>query len=232
MAIKAAWTLAILAALMVTVVPPVRAGQPQAVSVGSSCNSLDGNLTIVGLDNRPVSNDEDLRDALSTRQPDNRMYLTVSQLLPDGARKTIKIALRVGNKNETVGSGSTITAEQNAPQSEDYYEMISGCVNCVIPGVGLGGVNVQVLVNEDDSVAPPVKRGLFTVTAPSKNTPADRSGLRSSDQIVKINGNPVSKMTVTEAIKQLREPKGSDVTLTMDRTVGPDESFTVTLPRW
>jgi C-terminal processing protease CtpA/Prc len=232
MAIKVAWTLAILAAFMMTVVPPVRAGQPQAVSVGSSCNSLDGDLTIVGVDNRPVINDQDLRDALSKRQPDNRIYLTMSQLLPDGARKTIKIALNVGNKNQTVGSGSTITSEQNAPQSEDYYEMISGCVNCVIPGVALGGVNVQLVVNEDDSVAPPVKRGLFSVTAPAQNTPADRSGLRPSDQVVKINGVPVGNMTVTEAIKRLREPKGSDVTLTMGRTVGPDESFTVTLPRW
>jgi hypothetical protein len=154
MIIKAAWTLAIFVALMVTVVPQVRAGQAQAISIGSSCNSWDGDLTIVGVDNQPVRNDQDLRDALSTLQPNNRVCLTVSQLLPDGARKTVKIAFRVGNINQTV-SRSTITVEQNAPQSEGYYEMISGCVNCVIPEVALGGVNVQLTVNEDDSVAPP-----------------------------------------------------------------------------
>src|SRR5882724_10084793 len=129
MAIKPAWALAILVALIVTA-PQVRAGQAQAVSVGSNCNSWDGDLTIVGVDNRPVGNNKDLRDTLRTRQPDNRIYLTVSQLLPDGASKTIKIAFRVGNKGQTVDSSSP---EQNAPQSEDYYEMISGCVNCVIP---------------------------------------------------------------------------------------------------
>jgi hypothetical protein len=52
MIIKAAWTLAIFVALMMTVVPQGRAGQAQAVSVGSSCNSWDGDLTIVGVDNQ------------------------------------------------------------------------------------------------------------------------------------------------------------------------------------
>jgi C-terminal processing protease CtpA/Prc len=232
MAIKAAWKLAILVGFVMTLVSQVRAGQVQAVTVPSSCNSWDGDLTIVAVDNRPVANEEDLRNALSTLQPDNTIYLTLFQQLPNGIRKAIKIAFRVGNKKQTVDSSSTITAEKNAPQSEDYYEMISGCVNCVIPGLALGGVDVQLLVNEDNSVAPPVKRGLFTVTAPAKDSPADQSGLRFSDQIVKINGDPVGNMTVMDAIKRLREPKGTDVTLTMARTVGPEESLTVTLPRW
>ena len=233
MAIKPAWTLAILVALMVTAVPQVRAGQAQTVPVPSTCNTWDGDWTIAAVDNRPVRNNEDLSDAIGTLQPDKMVYLTVSQVRPDGAGRTIKIAFRVGDVNQTVGSSATSTAEQNAPQSEDDYELLSGCVNCEIPGVKLGGVEVQLTVDNDDSVSPPVKRASFMVTAPIKNSPADRSGLiRESDQIVKINGDDVGKMTVTEAIKRLREPKGADVRLSMARTVGPDESFTVTLPRW
>jgi len=233
MAIKGAWTLAILVALMVTAVPQVRAGQAQTVPVPSTCNTWDGDWTIAAVDNRPVRNNEDLSDVISTLQPDSRIYVTVFQDLPGGGRKTFKIAFRVGNTNQAVGSSSTITAEQNASQSEDDYEMLSGCVNCEIPGVKLGGVEVQLTVDNDDSVSPPVKRASFMVTAPIKNSPADRSGLiRESDQIVKINGDDVGKMTVTEAIKRLREPKGADVRFSMARTVGPDESFTVTLPRW
>ena len=232
MANKAGWTLAILIALIVSGVPQLRAEQAQVVSVGPGYNSLEGDLSIVSVDNRPVRDNEDLRNALSALQPDNRVYLTVFQLLPNGARKTFKIAFSVGNTNRAIGPASTITAKQNAPQSEEYYEMISGCVNCVIQGVALGGVGVQLIVNDDDSVAPAVKRGLFTVTTPAKNTAADRAGLKLSDQIVKINGEPVSNIPLMEAIKRLREPKGSDVTLTIARTVGPEESFTVTLPRW
>jgi len=234
MAIKAAWTLAILVALMVTAVPQVRAGQAKAATVPFSCNTLDGKWTIIAVDNRPVHNNEDLSDAISTLQPDKMVYLTVSQVRPDdGAGRTIKIAFRVGDINQTVGSSATSTAEQKAAQSEDDYELLSGCVNCEIPGVKLGGVEVQLTVDNDDSVSPPVKRPSFMVTAPIENSPADRSGLiRESDQIVKINGDDVGKMTVTEAIKRLREPKGADVRLSMARTVGPDESFTVTLPRW
>ena len=133
MAIKAAWTLAILVALMVTAVPQVRAGQATATTVPSSCNTLDGDWTIAAVDNRPVRNNEDLSDVISTLQPDSRIYVTVFQDLPGGGRKTFKIAFRVGNTNQAVGSSSTITAEQNASQSEDYYELISGCWNCEIP---------------------------------------------------------------------------------------------------
>jgi len=234
MAIKPAWTLAILVALMVTAVPQVRAGQAKATTVPSSCNTLDGKWTIIAVDNRPVHNNEDLSDAISTLHPDKMVYLTVSQVRPDdGAGRTIKIAFRVGDINQPGGSSATSTAEQNAAQSEDDYELLSGCVNCEIPGVKLGGVEVQLTVDNDDSVSPPVKRASFMVTAPIKNSPADRSGLiRESDQIVKINGDDVGKMTVTEAIKRLREPKGADVRLSMARTVGRDESFTVSLPRW
>ena len=233
MAIKGAWTLGILVALIVTVAPQVRAGQAQATTVPSSCNTLDGKWTITAVDNRPVRNNEDLSDVISTLQPDSRIYVTVFQDLPGGGRKAFKIAFSVGNKNQAVGSSSTITAEQSATQSEDYYELISGCWNCEVPGVKLGGVEVQLTVDNDDSVSPPVKRASLMVTAPIKNSPADRSGLiRESDQIVKINGDDVGKMTLMEAIKRLREPKGTNVTLTMARTVGRDESFSVTLPRW
>ena len=40
MAIKAAWTLAILVALILTAVPQVRAGQTKAITVPSSCNTF------------------------------------------------------------------------------------------------------------------------------------------------------------------------------------------------
>ena len=70
MAIKGAWTLAILAALIVTVAPQVRAGQAQATTAPSSCNTLDGNWTIIGVDNRPVHNNKDLSDAISKLQSD------------------------------------------------------------------------------------------------------------------------------------------------------------------
>jgi hypothetical protein len=162
MAIKAGWRLAIIVALMVSAAPQVQAGQTQSLSAGSNCNSWEGDLAIVALDNRPVRNTKDLRDVLGKLQPDDTIYLTVLQQLPSG-RKAIKIAFRVGNAKQSAGSSSTITAKQNAAPSEDYYEMISGCENCVIPGVELGGVEVHLIVNEDDSVTPPVKRGLFSL---------------------------------------------------------------------
>jgi hypothetical protein len=96
MAIKPAWTLAILVALMVTAVPQVRAGQAQATTVPSSCNRLDGKWTIIAVDNRPVHNNEDLSDAIGTLQSDKLLYLTVSQLRPGWRRQNHQNCLQGG----------------------------------------------------------------------------------------------------------------------------------------
>lgn len=231
MAIRSWWMFAIVVAV-IAAAPTLSAKHVPSIFSAGGCNAWDGELTIVEVDNRPIRNESDLRAALSELQPGGPMYLTIVQASPTASGRTIKVAFRVGTADRGDGSGSSGGPGQNTPQREDYYELISGCVNCTIPGIELGGVRVRVLVSEDDSVAPPVKRGLFTITTPTRNSYAERFGMRPEDQIVRIGGKPVSGMTLMEAINRLQGPKGTDVTLTMARTEGPEKSFTVTLPRW
>ncbi len=62
-----------------------------------------------------------------------------------------------------------------------------------------------------------LKDRVLTVVSPIEGTPAYQAGLKPGDQIVKINGNPTKNITLMEAVKMIRGPKGSKVTLTINR---------------
>lgn len=63
-----------------------------------------------------------------------------------------------------------------------------------------------------------VRQGVLTVVSPLKGTPAERAGLKAGDQILKIDGVSTEGLDVTSAVKQIRGPKGSVVTLTILRS--------------
>lgn len=75
-----------------------------------------------------------------------------------------------------------------------------------------------------------VKDRMLTVVAPIEGTPADRAGIHPGDRIVKIDGNPTKDMTLMEAVKKLRGPKGTSVALTILREESPGP-FELTLVR-
>jgi len=71
--------------------------------------------------------------------------------------------------------------------------------------------------------------GYITVVSPIPDTPSDRAGLISGDQIVKINDESAYMITQDEVFDKLRGPKGSSVDLTIQRSSA--EPFDVTLIR-
>jgi len=70
----------------------------------------------------------------------------------------------------------------------------------------------------------------LTIIAPIDGTPADRAGLRSGDVISEINGEATLELTVNGAVRRLKGPKGTSVTITIERP-GPTEPFEVTIER-
>jgi carboxyl-terminal processing protease len=75
-----------------------------------------------------------------------------------------------------------------------------------------------------------IKNGALTVVAPIEDTPAYRAGLKAGDQIIKIDDDFTKDMSLTDAVKRMRGPKGSTIRLTLHRN-GVPELFTVTLAR-
>jgi len=62
-----------------------------------------------------------------------------------------------------------------------------------------------------------IKNGILTVVSPIEGTPAYRAGIKAGDQIIKIEEEFTKDLTLIEAVRKMRGPKGSRVTLSIKR---------------
>mgnify|MGYP005847978451 CR=1 FL=1 len=62
-----------------------------------------------------------------------------------------------------------------------------------------------------------IKDGILTVVSPIEDTPAFKKGLKAGDRIIKIEGEFTKDMSLMDAVKKLRGPKGSAVTISVHR---------------
>ncbi len=62
-----------------------------------------------------------------------------------------------------------------------------------------------------------LRDGILTVVSPIEGTPAYKAGLKANDKILKINGKSTKNMSLIDAVKLLRGPKGSKVTISIFR---------------
>jgi carboxyl-terminal processing protease len=83
-----------------------------------------------------------------------------------------------------------------------------------------GGLGIEITIRDDQ----------LTVVAPIEGTPAWRAGIQPGDRIVRIEGLPTKDMSLPEAVKRMRGPKGTKVTITVARE-GLKEPLDVTLTR-
>jgi len=75
-----------------------------------------------------------------------------------------------------------------------------------------------------------IRDGILTVIAPIDDTPAFRAGIQAGDKIVRVEGKPTKEMSLMEAVKLMRGPKGTDVTITIVR-IGSSEPIDFTITR-
>ncbi len=68
------------------------------------------------------------------------------------------------------------------------------------------------------------------VVSPIDNTPAHDAGIQPGDLIVRIDNRPVSRMTLTDAVNNMRGEPGTEITLTIIRQ-GSDSPIVVKLIR-
>ncbi|MDD9950912.1 MAG: S41 family peptidase [Zetaproteobacteria bacterium] len=83
---------------------------------------------------------------------------------------------------------------------EDYVAMHQGQKQ-------FGGVGI--IVSYQD--------GKIIVVSPIENSPAMRSGIQSGDEIVAIDGIPVSQLGTDEAVEKMKDVPGTKITLTVKR---------------
>jgi carboxyl-terminal processing protease len=66
-----------------------------------------------------------------------------------------------------------------------------------------------------------LRNGLLTVVSPIEDTPAFRAGVKAGDQIIKIEDEFTKDLTLVEAVKRMRGPKGTKIHLTLRREGAP-----------
>lgn len=75
-----------------------------------------------------------------------------------------------------------------------------------------------------------IRKGILTVIAPLKDTPAEKAGIKSGDKILKIDDEASAELSVEEAVGLIRGPHGTKVKLTILRN-GEDETKTIEVER-
>jgi len=70
-----------------------------------------------------------------------------------------------------------------------------------------GGLGIEITIRD----------GRLTVVSPIEDTPAFRAGIKAGDWIVMVDGKPTRDMTLSEAVKLMRGPKGTKVTISIMR---------------
>ncbi len=75
-----------------------------------------------------------------------------------------------------------------------------------------------------------IRGGILTVVSPIEDTPAFRVGIKSGDQIVKIESEFTRDMTLLEAVKKMRGPKGTKIKISIKRK-GESELLDFTIVR-
>lgn len=67
-----------------------------------------------------------------------------------------------------------------------------------------------------------LRNGTLTVVSPIEDTPAFRAGIKAGDQIIKIDDEFTKDLTLANAVKRMRGPKGTKIRLTIRRENVPD----------
>jgi len=70
-----------------------------------------------------------------------------------------------------------------------------------------GGIGIEITLVKD----------VLTVVSPIEDTPAYTAGVKAGDQIIRIDGKSTKDITIMDAVKQLRGPKDTKVTITILR---------------
>ncbi len=99
--------------------------------------------------------------------------------------------------------------------AEEYRQFNEGFEKEVIEE--FGGLGMQIEVRD----------GKLLVVAPLYDTPASRAGIEAGDWILEIDGQSTEGITQEQAVKKLRGPKGTSVTLKIRREDGSEKLFEI-----
>ena len=125
-----------------------------------------------------------------------KAWNTINEKYPDSSAVTAQ--------NRVYGAIAGLVGSLNDPYSEffkpDEAKIFEGDIAGNFTGIGM-------------EVG--MKDNILTVIAPLKDTPAEKAGIKSGDEIIKINDTFTSNLSIDEAVKLIRGDKGTNVKLSI-----------------
>lgn len=151
-----------------------------------------------GLDSTP-SPDADFTDYWKVWNVLNKRFVqTHSSTTPD-----TKERMWGAIQGMTASYGDPYTVFFPPTEAKAFADNIAG---------NFGGIGAELGMN---------KENILVVIAPLKGSPSEKAGVRAGDLVAAINGKSTEGVSVDEAIKLIRGPKGTDVSLTLLRDKKP-----------
>jgi carboxyl-terminal processing protease len=143
-------------------------------------------------------------------------------------------------KNLEVFSNVLSIVQQNYVEEIDTQETIEGAIKGMLSSLdphssylkpddfkelqvetkgSFSGIGIEITIKDD----------MLTVVSPIEDTPAFKAGIQAGDRIIKIEDASTKDMSLVEAVKKLRGPKGTKVTISIHREGWTDlQEFTIT----
>jgi carboxyl-terminal processing protease len=182
---------------------------------------------------------------MSFLKPRRRLLASVTLIaalwLASGGVKTVGAVARESYENIEVFTNILAIVQKNYVDAVTTKQLIEGAINGMLTSLdphsayltpdlyrelqvdtqgSFGGLGIEITV----------KNGIITVVSPIEDTPAFRAGIKPGDQILKIEGEFTKDMSLVEAVKKMRGPKGTKVKLTLRRE-GAADLFDVQVTR-
>ena len=149
-------------------------------------------------------------------------------LLLSGNRGVVKANTKEIYKNIEVFAEVLKIIEKKYVEAQDPKELISGAINGMVSSLDphssfMKKEEHQELMMETNGsftgigIEITTKNGFLTVVSPIEGTPAYDAGIEAGDQILMIEDKFTKKISMMEAVKKIRGPKGSQIKLTIGR---------------
>jgi carboxyl-terminal processing protease len=192
-------------------------------------------------------------DAVTAFVTTPELYSEFATLADDAKRDAFLVSMRsirerVANKADSVNrrdAYESVEAMMTAnaatiamPMSALSHEFGNGAMKALDPYSGIiwpdelarferstrgefVGVGISIQLDELQNIK---------VVTPLEGSPAQRAGIRADDLIKKVNGNSTIGFTLDQAVDVITGPRGTNVTLTIERPVAEGDALTLDVP--
>jgi carboxyl-terminal processing protease len=128
-----------------------------------------------------------------------------------------------------------------APEAVDPNSLERGAIDGLIES--LGDPHTVYISPEDFAVGIDIISGAFegigaqvdqdpvtgeiVIVAPFRDSPAEKAGILPGDVLISVNGESAEGWSVADAVKKIRGPQGTPITLVVRHSDGGEEEFTI-----